>query len=212
MVCRLHLRILGSILPLILSWNPRGHFSSHKGKDRPSPIQCHRQRDRQHVPHDRLQSSVKALRWKQRKPIPLLHMRRLPQLRRGYHSGCTMHERYHGVKPIPSIEFRALILFHYFDLYYMYYSQSYIQIKYACRNEGWPEENVEGLSLLRPYFPIIQRMQTWMHHVSRYDGWYYSDTLRETSEAINHRRAWIKKVAESLFMMLSSWPDPISPK
>jgi len=64
--------------------------------------------------------------------------------------------------------------------------------------------------LLRPYFPI--RMQTWLHHVSRYDGWYYSDTLRESSEAINHRQAWIKKVAERIFQVLSSWPGPLSLK
>ena len=66
-------------------------------------------------------------------------------------------------------------------------------------------ENVEDLSHLRDYFPIIQRMQTWMHHVSRYDGWSENDHLVETLDAIIARRIWIRKVAESLFEVMSSW-------
>jgi len=69
----------------------------------------------------------------------------------------------------------------------------------------WPEENVEDLSDLRDYFPIIQRMQTWKHHASRYDGWSENDHLKETAEAILARRKWIRKVAESLFEIMSSW-------
>ena len=75
----------------------------------------------------------------------------------------------------------------------------------AERGYDWPEEDVEDLSDLRDYFPIIQRMQTWMHHVSRNDGWSENDLLQETPEAILARRKWIRKVAESLFQVLSSW-------
>jgi len=75
----------------------------------------------------------------------------------------------------------------------------------AERGYDWPEEDAEDLSDLRDYFPIIKRMQTWMHHVSRYDGWSENDLLQETPEAILARRKWIRKVAESLFQVLSSW-------
>ena len=73
-------------------------------------------------------------------------------------------------------------------------------------------ENVEDLSHLRDYFPIIQRMQTWMHHVSRYDGWSENDHLVETPNAIIARRKWIRKVAESLFEVLSGWDGGLNYK
>ena len=82
----------------------------------------------------------------------------------------------------------------------------------AERGYDWPEEDVEDLSDLRDYFPIIQRMQTWMHHVSRYDGWSENDLLQETSEAILARRKWIRKVAESLFEVLSGWDGGLNYK
>ncbi len=66
-------------------------------------------------------------------------------------------------------------------------------------------ETVEDLSHLRDYFPIIQCMQTWMHHVSRYDGWSEYDHLKETHDAILARRKWIRKVAESFFEVMPSW-------
>ena len=44
-----------------------------------------------------------------------------------------------------------------------------------------------------------------MHHVSRYDGWSENDHLVETPDAIIARRKWIRKVAESLFEVMSSW-------
>jgi hypothetical protein len=82
----------------------------------------------------------------------------------------------------------------------------------AERGYDWPEEDVEDLSDLRDYFLIIQRMQTWMHHVSRYDGWSENDLLQETPEAILARRKWIRKVAESLFQVLSSWEGGLNYK
>jgi hypothetical protein len=48
-------------------------------------------------------------------------------------------------------------------------------------------------------------MQTWMHHVSRYDGWSENDHLKETLDAILARRIWIQNIAESLFELMSSW-------
>jgi hypothetical protein len=74
------------------------------------------------------------------------------------------------------------------------------------------EEDVEDLSDLRDYFPIIQRMQTWMHHVSRYDGWSENDNLKETNDVILARQKWIRKVAESLFEVVSSWDDGLNNK
>ena len=71
---------------------------------------------------------------------------------------------------------------------------------------------MEDLSHLRDYFPIIQRMQTWMHHVSRYDGWSENNNLTETEDAILARRQWIRKVAESLFDVLSSWDGEMNYK
>jgi hypothetical protein len=88
-----------------------------------------------------------------------------------------------------------------------------IRNNHACgRGYDWPEEDVEDLSDLRDYFPIIQRMQTWMHHVSRYDGWSENDHLKETDEAILARRKWIRKVAESLFEVLSGWDGGLNYK
>ena len=90
---------------------------------------------------------------------------------------------------------------------------SYIRIKHAFRRVyDWPDETVEDLTHLRDYFPIIQRMQTWMHHVSRYDGWSEHDYLKETPNAILARRKWIRHVAESLFEVMSSWDDGLNYK
>ena len=70
------------------------------------------------------------------------------------------------------------------------------------RGYDWPEEDVEDSLDLRDHFHIIQCMETWMHHVSRYDGWSENDQLEETIEAILARRKWIRKVAESLFEVM----------
>ena len=51
-----------------------------------------------------------------------------------------------------------------------------------------------------------------MHHVSRYDGLEENDHLKETDEDILARRKWIKKVAESLFEVLSSWDGGLNYK
>ena len=82
----------------------------------------------------------------------------------------------------------------------------------VLRVYDWPVETVEDLSHLRDYFPIIQRMQTWMHHVSRYDGWSENRHLVETPHAILARRKWIRKVAESLFEVMSSWDGGLNYK
>ena len=55
-------------------------------------------------------------------------------------------------------------------------------------------------------------MQTWMHHVSRYDGWSENDNLKETDEAILARRKLIREVAESLFELLSGWDGGLNYK
>jgi hypothetical protein len=55
-------------------------------------------------------------------------------------------------------------------------------------------------------------MQAWMHHVSRYDGWSENNNLTETEDAILARRQWIRKVAESLFDVLSSWDGEMNYK
>ena len=72
---------------------------------------------------------------------------------------------------------------------------------------GWPAEPVQELDKFQPYFGIVQRMQTWMHHVCRYDGWFESPELVETTEAIEARREWIQTVARSFFTMLTEWDD-----
>ena len=76
----------------------------------------------------------------------------------------------------------------------------------------WPEEEYEELEKLRPFFPVIQRMQTWMHHVSRYDGWFYDDKLVETRQGIENRRKWIELVAKSLFDVMTKWQPDLKPK
>ena len=91
---------------------------------------------------------------------------------------------------------------------------SYIRNKHAyCRwVYDWPDETVEDLSHFRDYFPIIQRMQTWMHYVSRYDGWSENDHLKETSDAILARRKWMQNVTESMFVVMSSWDGGLNYK
>ncbi len=51
-----------------------------------------------------------------------------------------------------------------------------------------------------------------MHHVSRYDGWSENDHLKETAEAILARRKWIRKVADSLFEVVSNWDGGLNYK
>ena len=68
------------------------------------------------------------------------------------------------------------------------------------------------MSDLRDYFPIIQRMQTRMHRVSRYDGWSENDHLKEVAEDILARRKWIRKVSESLFEVMTSWDGGLNYK
>ena len=63
--------------------------------------------------------------------------------------------------------------------------------------------------LIRDCFPIIERMQAWMHNVSRYDGWSENDHLKETAEVIHARRKLIRKFAESLFEVMPSWDGGI---
>jgi hypothetical protein len=55
-------------------------------------------------------------------------------------------------------------------------------------------------------------MQTWMHHVSRYDGWSENDHLKKTPDAILARRKWMQNVTESMFVVMSSWDGGLNYK
>ena len=76
----------------------------------------------------------------------------------------------------------------------------------CSHRNGWlssGEDIGNALQPLHKYFPLIQRLQAWVHHVARYDG-----EDGETEIDIRARRDWHQLVGESYARMLSSWDDP----